>query len=103
MAREDLGGGFTLGKGPPESSGKHLYFKGNDLGQVGYVSVSPSGEYAIFERDRDIFLIKSSSGNLNPVTDGEFSAPKQVRWSEDQGYAVVEYSTDRPNSRIPLR
>ena len=111
MAGEDLGGDFTLGAAPgasdaesvTTSAGKHLYYKGNDLGQVGYVSVAPSGHFAIFERDREIFLIESGPGHLNPVTDETFTMPKNVRWFEDQGFAEVEYAGVRPSSRIPLR
>lgn len=107
---EKLGGDFTLGTQPVTEADsataavhQHLYFKGSDLGQVGYVSVSPSGDYAIFERNSDLFLIESSSGHLQPVTDGPFALPENVRWFEEKGYAELVYSGDRPSSRISLR
>lgn len=108
---DNLGGGFSrVTKQVKEASEfegisyfDHLYYHGADLGQVGYVSVAPSGRYAIFERSGDIFLIVSATGSLKSVTDGDFSIPRQVRWYESEGYAQVEYYDDHPISRIDLQ
>jgi hypothetical protein len=81
----------------------HLYLRHADLGQVGFVSISPSGERALFERNGDIYLIVARTGKLDPVTDGEFSMPEQVRWSEAEGFAEIDYQGGRPSSRIDLR
>ena len=108
---EDLGGGFERVRKQVQSASEfegtshfeHLYYRGADLGKVGYVSVAPSGSYAIFERNGDIFLIVAATGKLKPVTDGEFAVPKNVRWYEAEQFAQIDYEADRPSSRVDLR
>lgn len=107
-AGRDLGGGFVLvtkqaTEPGDNASPEHLYFRGSDLGRVDYASVSPSGEYALFARANEIFLIASATGNLKAVTDGGYSTPAQVSWHENEAYALVEYRDDRPSSRIDLK
>jgi hypothetical protein len=110
MKGEDLGGGFSrvpeqvagaAGSDEPASFVR-LHYRGADLGRVGFVSVAPSGDYALFERNGDLFLIASGTGNLRAVTDGEFSAPRDARWQEAEGFVEVDYHEDRPSSRIAL-
>ena len=98
----DLGGGFSLAQ-PTSAPGDHLYFHGSDLCVVDFVSVAPTGNYAIFVRNRDIFLIASANGNLRPVTDGEFTIPHSVEWHEDENFARVDYGGGRPRSHVPLK
>ena len=65
--------------------------------------MAPSGNFAIFARNDDIFLIASANGNLRPVTDGDFEMPRDVEWHEDEGFARLEYRGGRPYGRIPLK
>jgi hypothetical protein len=108
-AGEDPSGGFTrvIVIGGPDSEGgagvEHLFFRGADLGKTGFLSIAPFGQYAIFERNSDIFLIGSASSNLKRVTENKFSMPKQVHWNETGEFAEIEYVDAHPNSRIALK
>jgi len=111
ISGESLGGSYTRVREETQSSSasediRHadrLYFHGADLGEVGFVSVAPSGGYAIFERNGEIYLIVSATGNLTPVTDGEFSIPRTVQWHESEMFAEIEYYDAHLPSRIALR
>jgi len=111
IAGEDLGGGFTRVVEPVETASsvegrdavEHLYFRRADLGPVEFVSVAPSGNYAIFVRGGNIFLIQSTTGKLGPVTEGGFSMPQSVRWNEAEEFAEIVYADGRPSSRVELK
>ena len=110
VVKQDFGHGFKLfAKQERISYGfesiRHfrvLRYRHQNLGEVGFVSVSPSGQWALYEQDGRIVLFSASSRASRDATDGTFEIPRVVRWDEHGGLAIVEYFENRVASRVPL-
>lgn len=74
-----------------ESNPYHAYlrYRGKLLGEVGYVSISPSGKYALFESDGELMVFSSGPRRFVQVTDGAFSVPGSVEWDEPNDVVVI--------------
>ncbi len=96
VAGDALGGGFTR---TPEGRLDH---RGADLGAVDFVSVSPSGAQALFERDGKLLLFATGPGNLRDVTPDPWSPPVAARWDEAAGVVEVDLEDGRPALRLEL-
>jgi hypothetical protein len=95
----DLGHGYSVKtKSYPVVGGfeslmhhKYIYFKGEEIGQVGQHSISPSGRFLIFEEVGRLMLFDAKSKSLKDVTDGKFALPRDVNWKETEKLAIVSY------------
>src|SRR5262245_38998694 len=65
-----------------------LYLGDKRVGvRVGQVSVSPSGRFVLFEENGKLFLADRGRKHRCDVTDGSFSVPEKVSWSEERSTA----------------
>ena len=109
-SREKLGDGYTLVTKRVKSASTferyayrdYLRYRSRNLGEVGFVSLSPTGRFALFEQEGALKLFDASQGEVSDVAHGEFSVPKAVRWNEDAGAAAVVYLDDHGPTEVTL-
>lgn len=79
-----------------------LFYHSQRLGACGWVSIAPSGKFALFEANGKLFLFDASSSQTRDVTDGSFALPNIANWLEAESAVDVTYSGQRNSSRISL-
>ena len=84
----------------------HLFYKSRELARIGFLSISPSGRYALFESFEGdttrLRLFDTRRQTPLDVTDGEFAIPRTVNWDEQVDRAVVTYYESHDPSTIVL-
>jgi len=108
--REDLGHGYKVVREKTRSHSSFeryayydvLRYRHRSLGEIGEVSISPSGQYALFEQDGKLILFNSTAGSLTDVTDGPFTVPKRIEWKEPDGFVLITAAEGIEPRRIPL-
>ena len=108
--KEDLGHGYRLVTKRVESRSFHekyaylgfLEYRGQHLGEVGEVSISPSGRFALYEQDGKLLLFDAGNHSISDVTDGEFVVPDTITWREAEGFVIITYYDREQASRIDL-
>jgi hypothetical protein len=110
LKQEDLGHGYYTAIRRQQSSSaferysyeKLLYLGGRRLGPVGFVSISPSGRFALYEGDGRLLLFDKGTGKTSDVTAPPVSVPKYARWDEVGAVVTVEYFEDRKADQVHL-
>src|SRR5262249_50110150 len=97
VVREVYGNGFRrvaqMEKSAPDfESIRHysvLKYRSRNLGEVGFVNVAPSGQWALYEQVGRLLLFSAESGQAVDVTDGEFAIPRHVKWKEAEKATTI--------------
>lgn len=82
----------------------YLYYKDKKLGQASKYSISPSGEYLIFQDSTtgDIFLFDSASGKLELQKITKIVPVRKFSWNERMEYVKVRFTGKVPSINLPF-
>jgi hypothetical protein len=79
-----------------------LRYRGTSLGEVGFVSIAPSGRFALYEQEGQLLLFSTESGKIRIVPREESAMPRYADWLEDKGLVVVSYQAESEPTEILL-
>lgn len=106
---ERLGNGYKLVRraeiAPPDhwegiAHYRHLVHRGRELGRVGFVSIAPTGRYALVEMGGRLLLHDARSRSLTDVTEGKFEIPSHAVWRD--GVVTVHFFGEAERAPIDI-